>query len=223
MKSPIKILEEILLRNLPDEERLHELSLRHCGYRYFYFDHIRRKEDYEAAWSVFPEYQQIRQRLDEVENLANVIPGFGYRVPRNDVPITERKLLALLRKLFEHVGPLIDDDDSNADIKGFLNRQPTIEIAADELAIPDPRENNLFLTLYEGMQRFALEHFPPGDHYSLLRDWAIYLTKCDEVAFYLLWPCLRRRQDLSPDTPLAWFQLWSHDCRDRFWIKDNDN
>ena len=50
----------------------------------------------------------------------------------------------------------------------------------------------------------------------------IYLTKCDEVDLYLLWPILDNVGDIDPNTPTPGFDLWRYGCRSAYWIKDND-
>jgi len=78
------------------------------------------------------------------------------------------------------------------DIHRFLNKPFKITLAAKIIAVTDAMNNHLLLALDEGPGDFFAEHYPlDSQHYQLLYHWAIYLTKCDEVAWYLLWPCLR--------------------------------
>ena len=73
------------------------------------------------------------------------------------------------------------------------------------------------------MGDFERAHFPYGEPIlEVLEDWAIYLTKCAEVALYLLWPILKDVQAIDPSTPVPGFRLWQYNCHTNYWIKDDD-
>jgi hypothetical protein len=82
-----------------------------------------------------------------------------------------------------------------------------------------PEKNELFGTLYEAIQEFLIEEMPQDDKYDDLYEWAIHLTKCDEVAAYILGPCFR-----SIATPNFEYGLliWSFGLRKSYWIKDDN-
>jgi hypothetical protein len=83
--------------------------------------------------------------------------------------------------------------------------------------------NNLFGALYESIGDFKSSHYPfEKPHLEILLDWAIYLTKCDEVALYLLWPVLKEVDAIDPNTPVPGFKLWQYNCRTNYWIKEGD-
>jgi len=220
--EPIDVLEEILKRNSePGEEiDLRENEVDH----YFYFDKIANPGDLEAAWAVFPESQEIRKRLQEVDSVCDVIDGWGYRVPKESNRCEPDELLQILRTHIERMRSLIPDDDYYRDVINFIDGSFDVQIAPADASPPEEDdENALFDTLYEVISEFTLEHCSLDEpHKELLYNWAIYLTKCDEVAAYLLWPCLDGVSDLPADTPDPGFQLWANDCRMRYWIKDED-
>lgn len=84
-------------------------------------------------------------------------------------------------------------------------------------------QDALFGALYESMGDFKRDHYPfEQPMLEILYDWAIYLTKCDEVALYMLWPVLKGVEGIDPTTPVPGFRLWQYNCRTNYWIKDND-
>ncbi len=221
IRSPqIQKLEQILKRNVDNEEERKQIDLiDQESYHYFFFDNIK-PEDLEDAWSVFPEGKEIRKRLVQLEEKADVVPGFGYRLPGGDDLCTSDTIAELVRNHLRLVGPLVPEEDYNENEINFLKRDYDVVLAAPE--IPIPAENPLFIALYEGIQ-VLLEDFPSNlDHYGLLYNWAIYLTKCDEVACYLLWPCMHDAENTGPEILEPAFRLWKYQCRNRYWIKNND-
>jgi len=105
-----------------------------------------------------------------------------------------------------------------------LQRKPTEFFVGNEAgAPPDPMANILFGALYESMGDFKSSHYAfEQPLLEILYDWAIYLTKCDEVALYLLWPILKDVEALDPNTPVPGFKLWQYNCRTDYWIKEGD-
>lgn len=88
---------------------------------------------------------------------------------------------------------------------------------------PDPMDNVLFGALYESMGDFKHDHYPFEEPLlAILYEWAIALTKCDEVALYLLWPVLKDVGGIDPNTPIPGLALWKYHCRTSYWIKDGD-
>jgi hypothetical protein len=217
----IDVLQAILTRNSGNGEDvdLRENEVDH----YFYFDKIHDASDRESAWAVFPEEKEIRRRLEQVEQAAHVIGGFGYRVPNPANRCESNALADLVRRHIQLMQPLILNAEYNREVLEFIDRKFQVLPGAREVLVPSPRDNPLFLTLYEGLQEFKLKHFPLAEkHYLLLCNWAEYLTRCDEVALHLLWPCLRDIGDKSAQIPEPGFRLWTCQCRDRYWIKDSD-
>lgn len=220
MGEPIKLLEALLLKNLPPEEREGLTLNDDSPYQWFYFDHLEDPQDLEAAWAVFPEQAEIRRRLAEVERVASVLPGWGYRIPTPQA-LPERRA-DLVRRHLQSMRPLIPNSEENQATIAALAGELRLEPAPPDIAEPEPGKNWLFLTLYEAAQEPTYELLNRGEHYELLRDWAIYLTKCDEVALYLLWPALSLSQTLPADTPEAGMRLWAGDSRACYWFQDND-
>jgi hypothetical protein len=219
-RDKIDLLQEILKRNLRPEEIIGNFDLRtNESYHYFYFDCIRDPNDLELAWSIFPENKEIRRRLKIVERAASIIPGWGYRVAKETNRCDHATLKKLIRQHIRFMRPLVRYED----IGRFLDKPFEIVLAPKNVAVPDDMNNDLLLALDEGPGDFFIEHYPiDKQHYWLLDNWAIYLTKCDEVARYLLWPCLRKVSHLPKESPNPGFRLWTYHCRDRYWIKDGD-
>lgn len=225
LANELQILEEILKRNCESEEELSYIDFaeNEVDY-YFYFDRILNPDDLETAWSLFPESTEIRIRLQAVEDGTNEVPGFGYRVPLSktmeSIDDLVRDHLRVSRELLVAIR-----NDCEEEIE-LLNSSLEVALAPPEIAVPPAEENRLFLSIYESIQELLVVYRPrPSkfpNHYDLLYYWAIYLTKCDEVALYLLWPCLEKIPPLPADTPDYAFHLWKAKCRDRYWIKDND-
>lgn len=99
--DPLRVLEEILQRNsdFADAVNLRNAEVHH----YFYFDRITDPADLEAAWAVFPEHQEIRQRLARIERVATTgdkqmcsgLPGderWRIRVPKEGNRCTDDDL-----------------------------------------------------------------------------------------------------------------------------------
>src|SRR5262249_24305988 len=134
---------------------------------------------------------------------------------------SDAELVVLVRKHIAAIGPLIS---GWRDVRAFIDAGFDIQIVGSEASgSPDAMQYILFGALYESMGEFEIDHFPYEQPIlQVLRDWAIYLTKCDEVAFYLLWPILKDVGAFDPNTPVPGFRLWQYDCRSNYWIKDGD-
>ncbi|MDN7130967.1 hypothetical protein JNO04_01200 [Halomonas sp. MC140] len=221
MNQKLKILEEILKRNSEDPE---SIDIENEVYHYFFFDAVGDKTDLETAWAVFDEHEEIRNRLSKIESNTNTIPGWGYRIPKHDqIKCDEEELKSLVRSHISSLRPILMEEDYNADIISFIDNDYKVEVSPSDVEIPDVSDNELFVVLYEAICEYWIEHFPyEKDHYEVLKNWAIYLTKCDEVATYLMWPCLEHENKLAPNTMEAAAKLWKLGCRDRFWVKDLD-
>ena len=221
MDPKLNMLTEILKRNSDDPDSVDMLNeVDH----YFFFQSISNADDLEAAWALFDEHKEIRSRLLNLENSTREIPGWGYLIPQlEQVRCSEDELLALVSSHISMLRPLLLQEDYNEEIISFIDRGFAIETAPAPVEIPDVSENELFGVLYEAISEYRIEHYPYDiPHYEVLRNWAIYLTKCDEVACYLLWPCLKHKLTL-PDTCMdAGAKLWKLGCRDRYWVKDLD-
>ncbi len=218
MKDPVTTLEEILRRHRNEEVNLRENE----GDRYFLFDRISDPADLEKAWSLFPEHRVIRDRADEVDASSEIVPGWGYRVPRTSLRCSDTDLTQLVREHLAATRPFLTDDWD--DIGEFIDNGYKIELLSEGTAeIPEPMENELFMGIDESMSDFRIQHFPYGNLLAeILSDWAIYLTKCNEVALYLLWPLLQDVEEFDPQTPIPGFRLWQYNCRKNYWIKDGD-
>ena len=227
--AKIDILEAILKRNW--DERADEIDLRgNESYHFFFFDNIRNEKDLEAAWAVFPEHQEIRERLEHVERAATIVPGFGYRLPREGNQCSTDELARLIRKHIQLVSPLVVDrpgyrHPSGGKLLKFVETPFQVVLAPDDVACPSNDQADLSGVLLEAISeaKFTTEPYPfEEDHYSLLQNWAEMFTKCQEVEVFLLWPCLGAKLGLPDETPNPGFQLWAHHCRDRYWVKDSD-
>lgn len=221
MNKELRELEAILKRNSDNPD---DIDIEDEVNHYFLFDNIFNKDDLERAWSLFPEGEIIRDRLSVVEQKTQTIAGWGYRIPGATNPgVDSEQFLKLVENHIKALRPIILDGDYNDDIRAFIDTGFTVELAASNESIPSPTDNDLFGTLYEALQEFKIDYFPFNkEHYEVLYNWAIYLTKCDEVAAYLLWPCLQGVEEFEPDLFDYGVKLWKLGCRDRFWIKDGD-
>lgn len=219
--SPIQLLTELLRKNVPADERESITLDEDSVDRWFYFDRITDAADLEAAWGVFTEQAEIRRRLAELESLAKVMPGFGYRIPKKQI-VKPRELVALVKLHLQKMRPLIADQEENAAILALIDAGPRVEVAPASAKMPRADDNELFMAVYEALQEPTYSLSDRGEHYDMLCEWAIYLTKCDEDVLYLLWPTLDISRQLPGDTAEAGMRLWALDCRDRYWCKNND-
>ena len=221
MSAELTILEAILKRNslAPGS-----IDISNEVNHYFYFDAISDPDDLDAAWSVFDERADIRRRLAHLERGAQTVRGWGYRTaPENVIVAADKELKVLVAEYIASIRPLIHEDEGNAEIVSFIDRGFLIEIATCDIEVPAAQANSLDIVLDEARTDYLIEHFPRDrPHYRVLYNWAIYLTKCDEVAFYLLWPCLWHKTSLSSETADAGFALWRLGCQNRYWIKDDN-
>ncbi len=221
MIPELKSLEDILKRNSDHPD---EIDIENEVEHYFIFDKISNPVDLEKAWSLFPEHKKIRNRLEKIEENTDIIPGWGYRVINENYNKCETSELAsTIDSQIKNLRPFILDGDYNDDIRQFIDSGYFIELAPKDVTVPELGENEIFGTLYEAIQEFKIEHFPyEKEHYQVLENWAIYLTKCDEVAVYLLWPCFNDIQLLDSEVFSHGAKLWKFDCRDRYWVKNLD-
>jgi hypothetical protein len=218
MNDPIKTLEDILSRNG------HDLDLRDRNKeenRYFLFDQISAPSDLDLAWSQFPAHREIRGRAAEVDAVSDIVQGWGYRTPKKSNRCSDGELSGLLRGHVAAIRPLIS---GWRDVRAFIEDGFDIQVVGSEVgAPPDAMQNELFGALYESMGDFKIEHYPfEQPILEILYDWAIFLTKCDEVAVYMLWPVLKDVEAIDPNTPAPGFKLWQYNCRTNYWIKDGD-
>ncbi|WP_024610871.1 hypothetical protein [Pseudoalteromonas sp. TB64] len=221
MNQKLKLLEDILKRNSEDPDSIDiENEIDH----YFFFNAIHNKDDLEIAWSVFDEHEDIRNRLSKIQNNADSIPGWGYKTPNLDyVKCDDEELKRIVSLHVSSLRSILLEEDYNADIITFIDNGFKVEIAPSNIEIPGTSVNTLFGVLYEAITEYWIEYFPYDDeHYEVLKNWAIHLTKCDEVATYLMWPFLERSNDLTDNTMDAGAKLWKFGCRDRYWVKDLD-
>lgn len=220
MTPEMKRLEEILKRNTDDPDAV-DIEDEVC--HYFFFDQIGNAADREEAWSVFAEHEDIRRRLDFVEGGTETISGWGYRIPGGATTVDEDTLKALVARNISNLRPILPETDDNRDIIDFIDRGFSVEIAPPGTGVPGTGKNELFGALYEAIGEFWQARFPDDEpHYDVLLNWAIYLTKCDEVAVYLLWPCLSGRDAFPADMFEPCVGLWKLGCRSRFWVKRGD-
>lgn len=218
MNDRIKTLEDILNRNGSSKVNL----LTNEVDSYFLFDQISDPGDLDKAWSLFPEHQEIRARAAEVDACSDIIAMWGYRTPRKSQRCSDIALKQLVRDHLTVTRPLLTDDWE--DIGEFLDNVYDIEFLHQETAdVPTPMENELFMATYESMGDFQISHFPYDNPLAkILNNWAKYLTKCDEVALYLLWPLLQDIEEFDRNTPIPAFRLWQYNCRNSYWIKNGD-
>lgn len=221
MSQELALLEEILKRNSQEPE---SIDIENEVDHYFFFDEIENKHDLETAWSVFKEHREIRARLANVEGDSDTISGWGYRIPLgHEFRCTDQELKNLVRSHISSLRPILLEEDYNKDILSFIDNGYVVEIAPADVEPPELTNNELFAVLYEAVGDYWIDHFPyEKAHYEVLKNWAIYLTKCDEIAMYLMWPCLHHDSDLTSDIMDAAAKLWKLGCRDRYWVKDLD-
>jgi len=219
MNDPIDTLEAILKRNGHDVD-LHDRNKE--WNRYFLFDQISAPDDFDFAWSQFPAHRDIRVRAAEVDAVSDIVAGWGYRIPKKSNRCSDAELTGLVRDNLAATRPFISG--SYEDVAAFIENGYDIQVVSSEASgPPDAMENVLFMGLYESMGDFQIDRFPfEQPILEILYDWAIYLTKCDEVALYLLWPVLRNVEAIDPNTPIPGFRLWQYNCRTNYWIKDGD-
>jgi hypothetical protein len=218
--DPIVVLDEILKRNGCEDVDLRNSEVD----RYFLFDQITDPADLDLAWSQFPVHEQIRARADEIDTVSDIMPGWGYRTPKKTNRCSDQKLIELVGRHLAAMNSFLLREDYNQAAVSLLDRPYCVEIVSgDSRTPPEPENNELFGTLYEAISEFRLNHVAfEAPIEEVLHDWAIYLTKCNEVALYLLWPMLVELDGIDPHAPDAGFALWSYGCRDRYWIKEND-
>jgi hypothetical protein len=217
MNDPIKTLDNILKRNGHDANlRENELD------RYFLFDQISAPADLDVAWSQFPANREIRARAAEVDAVSDIVAGWGYRIPKKSNRCSDAQLAAFVREHLAGTRPFISG--SWDDVAAFIDGGFEIQVIGSEVGVPpDAMQNELFGASYESMGDFKIDRFPfEQPILGILYDWAIYLTKCDEVALYLLWPVLKNVEAIDPNTPVPGFRLWQYNCRTNYWIKDGD-
>lgn len=214
--DPIKTLEGILKRNgLEVNLRENEAD------RYFLFDQISEPSDLDLAWSQFPAYREIRARAAQVDAVSHIVPGWGYRTPKKSNRCSDAELMGFLRGHIAGIRPVVS---GWSDVRAFIDNGYDIQVVGSEAGVPpDAMANVLFGALYESICDFKCYHYPFDEPtLQILLDWAIYLTKCDEVALYLLWPVLKDLEAVDPNTPVPGFRLWQYNCRTNYWIKDGD-
>ena len=216
MNDPIQTLERILKRNGRDVKlRENEAD------RYFLFDQISDPADLDLAWAQFPAHREMHARAAEVDAVSDIVAGWGYRIPKKSNRASDSELSALVREHVAAIRPLIS---GWSEAQLFIDGGFDIQLVGSEVGVPpDPMQNVLFMALYESMGNFRIDHYPYEQPiFEVLNDWAIYLTKCDEVALYLVWPILKDVDAVNPSTPVSGFRLWQFHCRTNYWIKDGD-
>lgn len=219
MNDELKILESILSKSCNQT-----VDIKDESHHYFYFQNINNNEDLEKAWSVFPEHQAIRQKFLNIKNSE------VFHAPKMDIKdikeckaIDEAQFKKIVKSNILNLRKIIYDHEEYTDILAFIDAGFNVEIATSDILTPDAVGNHLFSVLYESLSDYVIDHFPyHKPHYEVLRNWAIYLTKCDEIAAYLLWPCLQHEQKITDDLIDNAFKLWQFNCRSNFWIKDNN-
>lgn len=225
--DPIDVLEAILKRNGLDADLRNNES-----YRYFLFDSIADPADLDLAWSQFPAHAEIRARAAQVDAVSDIVSGWGYRIPKKTNRCSDEELRDLVRRHISAIRPMLKRE-CYEDVVKFLEKPNNIEIVGDEIDCPayTPGMNMadywnsspLVNSLDEAAGDWMIDHFSHDELlHEILYDWAIYLTKCDEVAMYLLWPTLKDVADYPPDTPNPGFELWRYNCRANYWIKNAD-
>jgi hypothetical protein len=213
--DPVNTLEGILKRNG------HDVNLRENEVdRYFLFDLISDARDLELAWSQFPGHDEVRKRAAQVDALSDIIPGFGYRTPKKSNWCSDAELMRLVHAHIAAIRPLISE--CSDDVCTFIEKGFDIQVVGKEAGgRPDPMENILFRALYGAIGDFSIERYSfDVPIMEILYDWAVYLTKCNEVVLYLLWPVLKNVGAMDPNTPVPGFRLWQYNCRTNYWIQD---
>lgn len=214
-EDPIDVLEALLTKHdgRPVDIRNNEVD------SYFLFDRLDDKGDLDRAWSLFPCHEEIRRRAQEVDDACD-----SYRVPRPTNRCSDDALLGYVRGYLDSASSLIDEEDSELDIHAFLRKPhdvrlwtpddgPRVSLGEGEygpLDELDERLGDIFGDAYPSTSKL----------HQVLHHWAVYLTKYNEVAHYLLWPLVK---DIIPlfDARHA-FDLWRVRCLDGYWIKDQD-
>src|SRR4051812_43279661 len=113
----MKLLQDILQRNLPPDTGLPPVNIYEESWQWFYFDNIVNADDLEKAWAIFPEQAEIRRRLADLEAMADSHPNSGYRLPKKSNRCSDKELQALIERTIESYRPLILDRDYNAETR----------------------------------------------------------------------------------------------------------
>ena len=209
MDPRLRELSKILARSGDDGSDLSRESN-----HYFLFDRIHHSADLERAWQLFPAGDAVRRHLQLVESLAE---SSGYRVPAM-APLSDEALMDLVRAHIRSMRPILLEEDYNAQEIEFIDRGFEVELASGEDVAPPAAQNPLFGTLYEAIGEYRIDHAPFDDvMFEILDNWAVYLTKCDEVAVYLLSPCFDPSQPLKGEAFEPGVRLWGAGCRDAYW------
>lgn len=212
MNEELEKLQNILSRNTGEVVNISD-EVNH----YFFFDQIKDRQDLEDAWRIFPEHQEIRRRCDEVrryqncKSLADRGPVYGDYVSE----LIKSNILSLRK--------ITPNRSEYKDVINFIDAGFSVEVVPEEVSLPEYSDNTLFSVLQEAVSDYLVDCTPRDKpHYELLMNWAIYLTKCDEVAAYILWSCLIHKGEYLPSLLDDSVKLWAMGGRDRYWIKDND-
>src|SRR5262245_10920908 len=118
--DPVEILENILKRNG------HEVDLRENEVdRYFLFDKISDAQDLDLAWSQFSGHEEIRARAARVDAVSDIVPGWGYRTPKNSNRCSDAQLKELVRKHIAAIRPIALSNHN--ELLAFLDRDYEVE------------------------------------------------------------------------------------------------
>ena len=182
----------------------------------FFFSRFETPEALDQAWSYIPEHLEIRKRVKEVKGVTPSAEELG-GIPMYSFPkvgygldtlkdVAEAYLAALL--------PLAEREPGYEATKKLIQNNPKV-ILGNPDEVPSPIDFNH--ELYEIHTDPILENLPREAHYYILYNYAVYLTKDDRVAAYVLWPCLKNKAPLENVFRLG-FEIWRR--RAQFWTDE---
>lgn len=173
----------------------------------FFFSRFKTAEALEEAWSLVPEHKAIRERLAELDKTSATPEELGgipmYHLPSSAKNAELDTLPSLIENYLRALIP-IAEETGDSDLLEVLRDKP--KVCVGNLANA-PAESQLDQAFYRIHSESLLNHLPDAAPYSILYTYAVYLTKDDRVAAFILWPCLQNNERLENAYRLG-FELW---------------
>ena len=180
-------------------------------------------EDIDEAWSLVPNNQEIRKRVDLLEESCASLEEIGcytaYSLPSSKHKIENSAVINLVKSYFDNIRPLIEDyeyHDGLAEIqKGSLNYE---FIDADN----NPFENCEDWRICELEEAIADKYYgllPSFDVCYALNRMALYTTMDDSIKRFLMSPLLQEGKSINSETFTPGFLIFKYSVG--FRIKDD--